>query len=102
MDRLLGDPSLQDAPRWRIEALLAVQAGDGETLRALARRCTPFQRWYLGVFLVEVERARPIGLACLASSEVDLSAMPALQVLQARIRDGQTLEEDALSRLAAY
>jgi hypothetical protein len=96
---LLADPALQSAPRWRLEALQAACALPAEAghaaLRALAAGCSPFQRWYLAVFLLEFAAARDadggggllraLAAPLLADDPPDLAHMPALANARDRV-----------------
>lgn len=86
--RLLDEPTLQAAPRWRLEALRAVRRGQLDALGPLAARCTPFQRWHLGVFLLECQGAREIALGALRGAGVDLAGMPALAEALDQLAEG--------------
>jgi hypothetical protein len=95
LDRLLAE--LQPAARWRIEAVRA--SDDVDALARLADRVTPFQRWYLGVFLLEVPETRDLARSILSTAAVDLSEMPEL----ANARSGAGPDPEAvIQRFAAY
>lgn len=86
LDDLLADARLQTAGRWRVEA---VRADTTQRLEALAAHLTPFQQWYLGVFLLELQATMEFGARLLATADVDLSGMPILQRAQEELRAGR-------------
>ena len=91
---LLAEPTLQAAPRWRLEALRAVRAGTIEEIGAIAARCTPFQRWHLGVFLLECSGLFEVAVGTLRQAGVDLTGMPILAGALERLELGR--EEEAV------
>ncbi len=101
LEARLAEAHLQDAGRWRLEAILAAGRSDLDALSALAVRLSPFQAWYLGVFLLERPGTSVFATECLASSRVDLSEMPHL----ARAREalcGGGRDTAPFLRYAAY
>jgi len=86
---LLAQGTLQAAPRWRLEALRAVRSGRLEDIGPLAARCTSFQRWHLGVFLLECEGAVELAARTLREAGVDLAGMPALADARERLVRGR-------------
>jgi len=85
---LLAEATLQAAPRWRLEALRAVRRGQLDDIGPLAARCTSFQRWHLGVFLLECDGAFELAARTLRDAEVDLAGMPALAEARERLASG--------------
>lgn len=98
LDALLADPQLQAAGRWRVEA---VRAGASDALDSLAGRLTPFQRWYLAVFLLETPATDERAQSLLALSSLDLSGMPVLAKAQEDLRAGH-FEPAPFLTFAAY
>lgn len=98
LDALLANPKLQAAARWRVEA---VRTSEPETLHALAARLTDFQRWVLGVFLLESQNTHEVASSVLAAVDVDLSGMPALESAREELRSGR-LDPEMFLGLAAY
>lgn len=99
LDALLGDPRLQAAGSWRVEAVRA--ATSEALLSALAARLTDFQRWYLGAFLLEVPAAVDLAGRLLATTDIDLSGMPVLQSARDELRAGR-LDPAVFLAHAAY
>lgn len=97
LDALLGDPRLQAAARWRVEA---VRAETIETLGVLAARVTDFQRWYLGAFLLEAPAAVELAGRLLATTAVDLSGMPVLEQAREELRAGRLEPSVFLAHIA--
>jgi hypothetical protein len=86
LDELLGDVRLQTAGRWRVKV---VRAATNECLEALAAELTPFQRWCLGVFLLDLPATMDLAGRLLATADVDLSGMPVLERAREELRAGR-------------
>ncbi len=95
---LLAEPQLQAAGRWRLQALRATS--DAE-IDSLAEGLTSFQRWYLGVFLLESPETMGCAWKLLASSPLDLAGVPPLAQAREALREGQ-LNPAAFLTHAAY
>jgi hypothetical protein len=76
LDRLLAEPSLQPAARWRARGMRAALIADWRDAEDLVHSCSPFQRWYLGLFFLDIAGARHIALVCLSGEIPDLSEAP--------------------------
>ncbi|MBK9371997.1 MAG: hypothetical protein IPN01_37850 [Deltaproteobacteria bacterium] len=101
LNALAQAPKLQVAGRWRVRGLHAALTHDRDALAALAAELAPFQRWTLGVFLLESSETREIAAKLLASVDLDLSEMPALAAAHAQLRAGELHPEPFLHH-AAY
>jgi hypothetical protein len=103
LDALLAEPGLQAAARWRVAALRAVRTDDHDALDRLARGCTPFQRWHLGVFVLRTP-LRDAGMALLRDAEVDLGGHAVLEDARAALRAAVDSDApiDAFERHAVY
>jgi hypothetical protein len=89
LDTLLSESHLQEAGRWRVRAIRAALARNGASIPALVADLLPFQRWYLGVFLLGDAEWREVGARALATSDVDLSGMPVLEHAREELRRGR-------------
>ena len=78
-----------------MEALAAVRMNASEQLEALVKRCTPFQRWCLGAFLLEIPGFLIPACRCFESELPDLSGAVELDAACARFR---TCSEDQAAR----
>lgn len=101
LDTLLSEPHLQEAGRWRLRAVRASLSGDVASLSALAGDLLPFQRWYLGIFLLGSPGNRDIAAQILAPNDIDLSGIPDLAAARSDLRAGRLDPEPFLCR-AAY
>jgi tetratricopeptide (TPR) repeat protein len=97
----LGASELQEAGRWRLRAVKAVVEGDLGALQALAADLQPFQRWYLGVFLLPRTATRELAMEIFKTSDLDLSEMPVLEQARAEARAGRG-DASVFLRFAAY
>lgn len=88
LDALIAHPRLEAAGRWRARAVRALRAEDRGAMTALRRELTAFQRWYLGVFLLECEM-QDFARETLAAVDADLSGMPMLAQARVDLRAGR-------------